>query len=359
MSTIQWRAVINALTKPLSYRILFVPRNTAGYDEMATDISATHPVYNADLVRSLAPLIMDWILRRMINGDQVTLKDAFRFQPTFTGRLDTPDAPLPDNDDLLGVSVFPSRNLLQHLRTAARFTRLPMSQKQPLITSADDTKVKLANVLNPDGVLHLTGSNLDFEEDIPDCGCTITGTESGEIKQTTFAMISNTEVLVVPDIPAQTNPWNNEYTVTLTTQYTEHGTERSGTYLRRLRTPLAVPIPGGGGAPVNTGILTGNAAAPTVSVTGGTVTADERLRIQVIQDLPEEQLLFSLIDMKEKGAGGTEITVTQNGTYILPGFTGSTVSTLNITVNDYNGLWGIIRNDYSGRLVDILDVTMQ
>ena len=79
MFTIQWRPIINALTKPLSYRILFVPRNTAGYDDMAADISASHPNYNADLIRSLAPLIFDWILQRLINGDQVTLKDAFNF----------------------------------------------------------------------------------------------------------------------------------------------------------------------------------------------------------------------------------------------------------------------------------------
>ena len=117
MFTIQWRPIINALTKPLSYRILFVPRNTAGYDDMAADISASHPNYNADLIRSLAPLIFDWILQRLINGDQVTLKDAFRFRPSFTGRLNSPDDSLPDNGDLLGVSVFPSRSLLQRLRT--------------------------------------------------------------------------------------------------------------------------------------------------------------------------------------------------------------------------------------------------
>ena len=357
MLTLQWRAVINALTKPLSYRILFVPRNTAGYDEMATDISSTHPNYNADLIRSLAPLIFDWILQRMSNGDQVTLKDAFRFCPTFTGRLNSPDDPLPDNDDLLGVNVYPSQSLLQRLRAAAQFTRLPMKQKQPLITSAVDTKVKLANVLNPNGVLRLTGSNLDFEEDDLDCGCTITGTESGETKQSTFAMISNAEILVVPDIPAQTNSWNNEYTVTITTQYTEHGTERSGTYQHRLRTPLAVSGLGGE-IPSDTGILSGKAATPYVSVTGGTLTADERLRIQAVLSPSADQVFFSLLDMKEGGVSGEETAVTQNGIYTVQGFSGSALSSLEITVDDYDALRSMIRNHYSGRLVDILDVSM-
>ncbi|WP_446008065.1 DUF4469 domain-containing protein [Candidatus Electrothrix sp.] len=357
MLTIQWRAVVNALTKPLSYRILFVPRNTAGYDEMATDISLTHPNYNADLIRSLAPLIFDWILQRMSNGDQVTLKDAFRFCPTFTGRLNSPDDPLPDNDDLLGVNVYPSRSLLQRLRTAARFTRLPMVQKQPLITLADDTKTKLADVLNPKGVLRLTGSNLDFDEDDPDCCCTITGTESGATKQSTFAMISNTEILLVPDILAQTNPWNNEYTVTVTTQYTEHGTERSGTYQRRLRTPLVVPGLGHSNPPA-TGILTDNAATPYVSIIGGSLNANERLRIQAVLSPSADQVFFSLLDMKEGGATGAETAVTRNGNYAVQGFSGSAVSSLDITVNDYDVLKAMIRDHYSGRLVDILDVAV-
>ncbi len=82
MTTIQWRPVVNALTKPQSYRPQFVPRGTAGYDEMAADISAANPVYNADLLRAVAPLIMDWIQERMINGWHVTFEDAFTFHPS-------------------------------------------------------------------------------------------------------------------------------------------------------------------------------------------------------------------------------------------------------------------------------------
>jgi hypothetical protein len=95
MATTQWRPAVNALTKPVSYRIQIIPRNIAGYEEMAADISSANPVYNADLVRSLAPLIMEWIQGRMINGDQVTLPDGFIFRVSAQGRLDSPDAPRP------------------------------------------------------------------------------------------------------------------------------------------------------------------------------------------------------------------------------------------------------------------------
>ena len=108
--------------------------------------------------------------------------------------------------------------------------------------------------------------------------------------------------------------------------------------------------------PPETGILTGSADAPNVVITGGTLTADERLRIEVLQDLTEERLLFALLDMQEGGASGEEVAVTENGTYTLPGFSGSAVSSLNITVNEYAALRDMIRNDYSGRLVDVLDV---
>ncbi len=357
MATTLWRPQVNALTKPVSYRIQIIPRNIAGYEEMAADISSAHPNYNADLVRSLAPLIMEWIQGRMINGDQVTLPDAFIFRVSAQGRLDSPDAPLPAADDMLQASISGTRDFLRRLRAEVQMERLPMNEKLPHINSAEDTKLKLTDVLNPAGLLHLMGSNLYFDEDDPHCSCVIRGTESGEAKQSTFGTISNSEILLAPDIPAQANPWNNEYSISVTTHYTEHGTPRTGTYQRRLRTPLAVSDMGHPNPP-ETGILTDSAAAPYAVVSGGSVSANERLRIQVIQDLVEERLLLSLIDMKEKGASGAEIPVTQNGTYSLPGFAGSAVSNLEITVKEYAALWEMLRNNYQGRLVDILDVTV-
>jgi hypothetical protein len=357
MATLQWRPAVNALTKPVSYRIQIIPRNIAGYEEMAADISAENPVYNADLVRSLAPLMMEWIQKRMINGDQVTLPDAFIFRVSAQGRLDSPDDPLPDDEDMLQASISGTRDFMRRLRAEAKLERLPMNEKLPHITSAEDTKLKLADVLNPVGLLHLTGSNLYFDEENPQCNCTIRGTESGEAKQSTFGVLSNSEILLAPDIPAQTHLWNNEYTVSVTTHYTEHGTPRTGSYQRKLRSPLAVPNMGHPNPP-ETGILTGSAATPYVVISGGSVSASERLRIQVIQDLVEERLLFSLIDMKDDGAGGAEIPVTQNGAYTLPGFAGSAVSSLNISVNEYAALWEMLRNDYQGRLADVLDVAV-
>jgi hypothetical protein len=353
-ATIQWQPQVNALTTPLSYSIQIVPRSTGGYDKMAADISAAHPNYNAELVRSLAPLIMAWIQDELLNGRAVNLEEAFRFALTCSGKLAGPNDPLPNDEDMLNVRVFPSRSFVQPIRAAAQLERLPMTEKLPLLTSAEDTKLKLADVLNPNGLLRLTGSNLFFVEDDPDCGCVIAGTQSGEIRQSTFGTISNAEILLAPDLPAQANPWNNEYTVSLTTQYTEHGTPRTGTYRRRLRSPLAVP---GLWQPIppQTGILSSGASA-LVNVNGGTVSADERLRIQAVLDVQTDRLLLSLLDMKEGGAAGAEVPLAGNGAFTLQGFSGSAVSSLNVWVNDYAALKALVRNSYSGRLVDVLDV---
>ena len=357
MTTIQWRPQVNALTKPQSYRPQVVPRGTSGYDKMAADLSTAHPNYNAELLRSVAPLIMDWIQQELINGWQVTLEDAFTFHPSMTGKMAGPDDPLPNANELLQVKVYAARAFVQALRQKAKLERLPMNEKLPQVTSSEDTKLKLADVLNPDGVLRLTGSNLWFDEDDPDCGCVIAGTQSGTVKQSTFASIANSEILLVPDIPAQAQPWNNECSLSITTQYTEHGTPRTGIYRRRLRSPLLVERMGHPNPP-ETGILSGNGASPLVSVTGGTVSADERLRIQAVLDVQADRLLFSLLDMKENGAAGAEAAAAANGELTLQGFSGSAVSSLTISVHDYASLKKLVHDQYGGRLADILDVKL-
>ena len=112
-ATIQWQPQANPLTKPLSYSIQIVPRSTSGYDKMAADIAALHPNYNAELVRSLAPLIMDWIQNELLNGNAVNLEEAFRFVLTCSGSLASPNDPLPDDPDMLHVRVYPSRSFVQ------------------------------------------------------------------------------------------------------------------------------------------------------------------------------------------------------------------------------------------------------
>ncbi|MCW5206925.1 hypothetical protein VU08_08390, partial [Desulfobulbus sp. F5] len=77
MPTIQWRPAVNALTVPQSYKMLFVPRNTVGYSELAAEIAAENPNWNAALVEAVMRAERKAIQRHLINGDQITLEDAF------------------------------------------------------------------------------------------------------------------------------------------------------------------------------------------------------------------------------------------------------------------------------------------
>jgi hypothetical protein len=354
MATVQWRPEVNALTTPQSYTVRFMARDVLGYDELAAEMARDNPLWDKEMIKAVLIARDKTIMRQLINGNQVTLPDAFSYRLSFNARLNNPDDPLPPVEDMLKVKVSASRTFVKEVAQEVRLERLPAEEKLPLVTSAEDTLLKLNNVLNPQGVLRLAGSNLLFDEAAPGCGCVIEGTRSGRTVQTQLAAIANSEILVVPHIPPQNDPWNNEYSLSLSTRYTENGTLRTGIYRRKLRSPLAVT--GFGHPHIAVGILTGSATAPYVTITGGTLTADETLRIQAVLDLAENRLRFSLLDMRENGAAGDVVTVAANGNCALPGFADSAVGSLNITVHNYAGLAELIRSSYAGRLVDVLEV---
>lgn len=357
MATVLWRPEINALTTPQSWRPRYVPRATNGSDNLAARIALKHPSLDEETVKMTISALIEEIKIDLINGNQASLDDAIIFRLSLNAHLDSPDAPLPPVDEVVKVRASFSRALVKEVRQSVQLERLPMSEKLPAINSSEDTVLGLNDVLNADGALHIMGSDLAFTQGVADEGCVIEGTRSGKTVQSRFVSISDTQITLLPDIPAQPDPWNNEYILTISTRYTEHGTLRTGIYRRMLRTPLTVPGLGNP-SPPETGILTGSSAIAYVGINGGIVTADETLRIQVVLNIHENRLYFSLLDMQDEGQEGDAVSVTANGEYILPGFSGSAVSTLEITVNDYDALVSMIRNHYSGRLVDVLNVRL-
>ena len=355
MGTVQYCVEPNPLTKPASYKLRFLPKQTAGYDELAAALAKDTGMSEEQAKAFLQAAVRN-IKEMLCNGMQVTLEEALTFAPSFHAKLNSPDDPLPPIDKLLRISVSATRPLVQYVQQNVTLERVGTEEKAPTILSAADTVLLLNNVLNPAGVLRLTGSNLAFDTSKPDCGCVIEGTRSGSEKQTQHASVSDTEILVVPHVPVQDDPWNNEYAVEVSTRYTEHGSLRTGIYSRRLRTPLTVDTAHLG--ELGAGILTGSENAPHVRVTGCTASATERLRIQVDSSLQENMLAFRLIAMQDGGAVGAMVPVVENGEFTLPGFAGSAVSDMIIAVDNYAALRTMIRNHYDGRLVDILDVVV-
>lgn len=332
MPAIHWKPEVNALTMPQSYRMRFVPNNHLGTDEIAAGMAAINPALTEDLAKSAISALLQTLQQELINGNHITLADSLICTLSFSGRLDGPDSTPPPIEEALNVQIHPTASFLKEIHHQGKLERLEMTEKLPLISQAENVTLHLNDVLASTDILQLTGENLAFDPQLGNGECVISGTRSGRAAQTQFGPISNTGIILIPVIPAQNDPWNNEYTLSLSVRYTERGTLRSGTYRRRLRTPLTVTKLGHPNPP-EVGILTGSAASPHVKVTGGTVSADTKLRIQVVLDLPGNRLLFSLLDMRESGAAGAAVSVTQNGPCVLNGFSGSPLSSLNITVN--------------------------
>jgi hypothetical protein len=356
MSKVEWRPYVNALTKPRSYLARVMPKETIDYADLARILSEKNPLWSADLVESILRARDEEVLNQLVIGNQVSLENAFTYHLSLAVRLDSVDDPLPADKSFVKVQVFAARDAVERVQQQVEFERLPPTEKAPVIAGAEDTVWNLDNVLNPQGLLRLTGTDLLFDPHKQGEQCLISGTRSGSTIQSRFGPVSNTEVMVMPDVPPQDDPWNNEYRVSITTHYTEHGSPRTGAFSLPLRTPLTLSQFSHPNPPEH-GILTGSAAAPNVVVTGGSLSADSTVRVEVMQDLQQEELVFRLLDMQEDGAAGAELAVTHNGDFTLSGFAGSALTSLDLTVNDYTGLWEMIRTDYGGRLVDILQIT--
>ncbi len=355
MAAVQWRPEKNLLTTPTTWRPRFIARNVVSKAEMAARMAKALPNYTAEEFRTFIDLHNQLITESLINGEQVTEENDFIYTLSFSGKLASPDDPLPPLEECLHVRVHASQPQLETVQKAVSTERLPEAKKLPLISTAQDTVLLLKDVLNPDGMLRLTGDDLQFDPVQGTGECVLAGTQSGRTAQSRFGKIENSEIIFIPDIPAQAHPWNNEYTVSVSTHYSEHGTLRTGTYEGMLRSPLTLTQMGHPNPP-EVGILTGSAASPLVSVTGGSVAADETLRIQAVLDLRQDVLLFSLLDMQEDGKAGEAKPVMANGEQTLQGFAGSAVSSLDIRVNDYAALKEMIRSSYNNRLVDVLKV---
>lgn len=351
MNSIQWRPEINALTTPQSYIPRHVPRAVLGNDKLAACMVQRNPLYTEILAKSFLLDLADELRNQLLNGNKIVLDDLFACHLSFTGRLDSPNAPLPPLEQCLHVRFYPSKRLVAAVHKAApKLQRLAEAKKLPIISMAKDTVSGLNDVLNPQGLLLLIGSELTFDRS-QGGECVIEGTQSGRAVQTRFGKTEDKEVIVMPDIPAQPHPWNNEYRVSITTRYSRHGTLRTGTYGRMLRTPLTVH-----GFSSETGILTGRADTPYVSIIGGTATANETLRVQVVFEPRRDYLLLSLLDMQQGGRVGTAVSVAANGEITLLGFTNSGVTSLRLRVNAYATLKAMVKDDYGRWLVDVLQI---
>ncbi|MCI5159656.1 MAG: hypothetical protein D3906_14760, partial [Candidatus Electrothrix sp. AUS1_2] len=183
--TVQWRPEQNALTTPRTYWVRVIPKDSVGYAKLAERIVQKNPVCSAEQAESVLRTRDTEILDILLEGDQVCLENAFTYHLSVTAKLEAADDPLPP-DTTVNVQIYAARPYVEAVRQAVQLERLPPDQKLPLIAGAEDTVLGLHDVLNPDGVLRLTGTDLLFDPQAGNGECVLEGTREGRVVQTRF-----------------------------------------------------------------------------------------------------------------------------------------------------------------------------
>jgi len=192
---IQYRVEENPLTTPRSCSIRFVSRGSAGREDIAADIALSHPNFSKEDILTILNAEDEAIMARLLDGEQVTKEGCCTWFPSFTGRLDSPDDPIPPLKDCLHVNVRVSAPFAEDFCQNAQAERVASAEKLPVISSAEDTVLGLRDVLRADGMLRITGSNLAFDRSDPASRCLIEGTRSGSAVQSRIGTISNASTL--------------------------------------------------------------------------------------------------------------------------------------------------------------------
>jgi len=355
MKTVQCRPEVNALTMPPSYSLRHIPRDTVGYAGIAERMARNNPGLTTAQAELNLRQAFQAIMEELAEGNNVTLEDTVSITVAFTANLENPESPTPPLEDCFQVRAFFSRPYVDKVCKAVHIERLPMNEKLPQINTAEDTVLKLDDVLSEGSALRLKGTNLFFDSEQYGSECVIAGTHSGRTVQTRFVSTSDTKVIVLPSIPSQPEQWQNEYTVSITTRYTVHGTLRTGIYRRKLRTPLLISRLSFETGP---GLLSGPGDAPFVRMESGIASASTMIRLQAALDIGDGHIELRLLDMKEGGKAGPAVRITDNAVYTLTSWEGAVLTSLNVIPLDVAGLADFIRNNYAGRLVDVLDIRL-
>ena len=78
-----------------------------------------------------APLFKQSIQKALINGNHINLADKLIIPFSLTGRLDTPDDPLPPVTEALRMQIHPTATFMREIYHQAKLERVEMTEKLP------------------------------------------------------------------------------------------------------------------------------------------------------------------------------------------------------------------------------------
>jgi len=350
MTTLTWRPEQNSLTTPVSYRARPVVRSTLGYPQVAAAISARNPTWTTELIESVLRQFREEVKIQISNGNRINLDNGFSFYPSLQVRLATPDSTMPPAGEVLQAQATCSRTFRDETAALTTLERLPSVEKSPVITSGVDVTTSLLDVVQSGRTLKLSGNDLLFDPSISGQACTITHPQESSVVQSNFSKIGPSEVLLVCELPDADNG-EGVFQVQITTQYTENGSLRTGTYGRFIREPIDITI-----GPGSEKVFSNGGALAFSTMTADSGSGITRYRAQAVIDSQDLILRMSLLDMVEGGVVGDSVQVTGGGIFPVAITTDDGTIDATITVVDYTSLYTMVQQDYLGRCVDIFNV---
>jgi hypothetical protein len=353
MATIQWRPESNPLTNPKSYKARILHRVTMDYAAVAEAISARNPNFSAIAVETILRELREEVRIQLNNGNAVALKDFCSFRTSANVRLETASSPMPSPGTSLMTVISASRTLRDDVRQGASYEKLPAEEKSPVITEFMNTMLGLPNVLDSNGYLAVVkGSNILIGPGIAGSKMTIEGTQSGSTVQTDFAERTPAKISFSTMIPSQAFAWNNEYTVSITTRYTENGSLRVSTYSQYLRQSMDYTI---GSLP--RGVLSSTTATAIVDITAYS-GATQTVRLCADVNSQDDTLRIWMADMTANGEVGNSVIINDDTGYTIDGYPGALITSIGIETIDWAALKTLVKTKYAGRMYDIVRLTV-
>lgn len=130
------------------------------------------------------------ILKELLEANMPALGGIGYLRLAAEGVAERPDAPINNNTLTLQLGIIPHKHFLEQLRTQARYERVVVPVKQPILTAVIDRATNLLDVMAPGGLCLIRGDNLLFEDN-PEEGVFLQAGESPEIRMTSYGRTGN------------------------------------------------------------------------------------------------------------------------------------------------------------------------
>jgi len=353
---IQYDVVQNKLTNPATYACRTSAVATLTTEDVANLINGKNPTIPVGTASAVLNLLREVAVEQLAAGNWLKLDRFISMAPSLKAALVQPTDPLPP--DALYINFKTSAPMLTDVATLATYQRTGYPTKSPSIVSMGDSISGMINMIQTDMPIYLRGDNLRFDPTDTNQGVWIENVELSGEKMGSFSQLDPKTVIGTfdEDMPAEGTGFANEFSVTLKTKFTTNGGIRTGTYGSYVR-GMIVPAEA---TPDILHMVISDASvfyAEVTSIVGGAaLPAQLVIEVDSISDLMTAKL-GSIPAYGSTAVFGDKVTISADGAYTIPGWSGGTTTEFNITVTGWNTLKTNVKNRYSRYLAEPMTLT--